>query len=199
MNKEKQLIPVRDLVKDIPEADADMIESSLYIDWIFCQKEEGWGITSWRHINPRSIKDKIILVFKNIGKKLHFSEVANHVLDDFNSHKIVTRQAIHNELIRHDEFALIGRGEYGLKEWGMVAGTVSDVIIQVLKEHNGPMQRRAIIEAVQKKRDIRETTISLNLQKYPFFERIGRAVYEFNVEKEKSYIRLPRGRKPLEK
>ena len=160
--------------------DAEMIRSVLHIDWGFKSTEEGWGLTAWRHINPRSIKDKIMIVFKDGGKPLHFNDVINHVISDFEAKKTVTHQAIHNELIRHDEFVLVGRGIYALKEWGMPSGTVCDLIKMVLQENDGPMKRQEIIAGVLKKRDIRLGTISLNLQKYPFFERVGRAVYQYN-------------------
>ena len=160
--------------------DPIMIVSVLRIDKGFCEVPQGWGLASWRHINPRSIKDKILIILKEGEKPLHFTDITQHVLDDFSARKIVTPQAIHNELIRHDEFVLLGRGLYGLKEWGMVSGTVCDVIKTVLLENGGPMKRQEIIEAVLKKREIRIGTISLNLQKYTFFKRVGRAVYEYD-------------------
>jgi len=43
------------------------------------------------------------------------------------------------------------------------------------------MKRQDIIKAVLKKRDIRLGTISLNLQKYAFFKRVGRAIYEYDA------------------
>ena len=160
--------------------DQVMVASVLRIDKGFCETPRGWGLAAWRHINPRSIKDKILITLKDDGKPLHFTDIANHVLGDFKAKKVVTPQAIHNELIRHDEFVLVGRGMYGLKEWGMVAGTVCDVIKTVLQENGGPMKRQEIIEGVLKKREIRIGTISLNLQKYAFFKRVGRAVYEYD-------------------
>lgn len=163
-----------------------MISSALCIDKGFCEIHKGWGLASWRHINPRSIKDKILITLKEGGRPLHFTNIAKHVLGDFSAKKVVTPQAIHNELIRHDEFVLVGRGMYGMKEWGMVSGTVCDVIKLVLKENNGPMKRQEIIEGVLKKREIRIGTISLNLQKYAFFKRVGRAVYEYDESLERS-------------
>jgi hypothetical protein len=121
-----------------------------------------------------------MIIFKDLGKPLHFNEVINHVIEDFKAKKMVTHQAIHNELIRHDEFVLVGRGLYALAEWGLPSGTVCDLIKSVLVENNAPMKRQAIIKAVLAKRDIRLGTISLNLQKYPFFKRVGRAIYEYD-------------------
>jgi len=176
----------------------EMVLSVLNIDWGFMETENGWGLKVWRFINPRSIKDKILISLKNIGHPLHFRDITSHVLQDFPSKKTVTPQAIHNELIRHPEFVLVGRGEYGLKEWGMVAGTVSDVIKLVFAEHNnGPISRQQIIEEVLKKREIRLGTISLNLQKYPCFKRVGRAMYEY--DKSLEIPKRKRGRGAIKK
>lgn len=182
MKKRGDIMDVSEIAAEIPGANAKMIESILPVDWSFKQTEDGWGLTAWRHINPRSIKDKIMIIFRESGKPLHFTEVVNQVLSDFSAKKMVTHQAIHNELIRHDEFVLVGRGMYGLQEWNIPSGTVCDLIIQVLNENGGPMKRQEIINAVLEKRDIRVGTISLNLQKYDFFERVGRAVYQYVPE-----------------
>ncbi len=195
LRKHKDVVSVETITEELPTTIAqERVNSLLYVDWSFMEIDGEWGLTTWRHINPRSIKDKIMIIFKEEGKPLHFSDVANRVLSDFQGKKSVTRQAIHNELIRHPEFVLVGRGLYGLKDWGMAAGTVREVIKSVLVENGEPMKRQDIIKAVLKKRDIRLGTISLNLQKYPFFKRVGRAVYEYDPTLEMP--RKKRGRKP---
>lgn len=158
----------------------EMVKSLMFIDWNFLETETGWGLTSWRHINPRSIRDCITIIMKEHKKPLHFTDIMNKITEEFPNRREVTPQASHNELIRHDEFVLLGRGLYGLKEWGMAAGTVCDLLRAVLTENGGTMKRKDIIEAVLAKRDVRTGTISLSLQKYPFFERVGRAVYTYN-------------------
>ncbi|PID70587.1 hypothetical protein CSB37_00660 [bacterium DOLZORAL124_38_8] len=157
-------------------------KSLMYIDWnIFLVEEDKWGLKSWRFLNPRSIKDCIKIILDKEKQPMHFRDILQRVLYDFPDRKRVTPQACHNELIRHDEFVLLGRGKYGLKEWGMSAGTVCDLIISIFEENNfEPLKRQEIIEGILKKRDVRLGTISLNLQKYPFFKRVGRAVYEYD-------------------
>lgn len=183
MKKQKEVMTEEALTKLLQDKfTAEMIKSTLCVDWEFKQTEDGWGLTSWRHINPRSIKDKIMIIFKDIGKPMHFTDIVNHVLKSFSAKKVVTHQAIHNELIRHDDFVLVGRGVYALNEWGLPSGTVCDLIKTVLEENKEPMKRQDIINAVLEKREIRIGTISLNLQKYPFFKRVGRAVYEYDKE-----------------
>lgn len=181
LHKKGEILDLNELRYELKSGyDLVMISSVLRIDKGFCETMKGWGLASWRHINPRSIKDKILITLKEGENPLHFTDIARHVLGDFAAKKVVTPQAIHNELIRHDEFVLVGRGMYGLKEWGMVSGTVCDVIRTVLEENGAPMKRQEIIEGVLKKREIRIGTISLNLQKYAFFKRVGRAVYEYD-------------------
>jgi hypothetical protein len=183
LKKNKDVMLVKEISSILKEKyTKEMIESLMYIDWNFLETEKGWGLTSWRHINPRSIRDCIAIILKEQGKPLHFTEIMKQISITFPERRKVTPQASHNELIRHDEFVLLGRGMYGLKEWGMAAGTVSDLIRAVLIENGGTMKRKDIIEAVLEKRDVRTGTISLSLQKYPFFERVGRAVYFYNKD-----------------
>lgn len=183
MKKQKEVMTEEKLMSALQDKfSPEMIKSALPVDWEFKQTEDGWGLTSWRHINPRSIKDKIMIIFKDIGKPMHFTDIVNHVLRSFSAKKVVTHQAIHNELIRHDDFVLVGRGVYALNEWGLPSGTVCDLIKTVLEENQKPMKRQEIINAVLEKREIRIGTISLNLQKYPFFKRVGRAVYEYDKD-----------------
>ena len=183
--KYENVMTIEPLASRLGKYSPEMISSLLSIHWDFMQVENGWGLKSWRFINPRSIRDKILVSLKEVGAPLHFNNIVQHVLLDFDAKKKVTPQAIHNDLIRHKEFVLVGRGLYGLKEWNLPAGTVCDIIKSVLEENKGPMKRQDIIKAVLKKRDIRLGTISLNLQKYPFFRRVGRAVYEYAPELDK--------------
>ena len=195
LQQKHEVMDVKDICEALDNKVGNVVVSSvLHVDHSFFESDSCWGLASWRHINPRSIKDKVLITLKNHGKPLHFTEIAKHVLSDFGSKKSVTPQAIHNELIRHADFVLVGRGLYGLCEWGMVAGTVCDVIKSVLLEAGEPMKRQQIIENVLKKRDIRLGTISLNLQKYPFFRRVGRAVYEYAPGLDTGKQKLGRGR-----
>jgi len=138
--------------------------------------ENGYGLMSWRHINPQSIRDKAYIVLKKGNKPLHFVEIANRITEEEFDKKVVTTQAVHNELIRYDQFVLVGRGLYALKEWGYTQGTVADVIGKVLAKKS-PMSKQEIITEVLKQRQVKKGTISLNLQKNPEFVRVGRAVY----------------------
>ncbi len=151
--------------------------SALEADKRIKRIKEGYGLVLWRHINPRSIRDKAYIVLKKGNNPLHFVEIANKIAESGFDKKVVTTQAVHNELIRYDQFVLVGRGLYALKEWGYKKGTVADVIEDLLKKKS-PMTKQEIIAGVLKQRQVKKGTISLNLQKNPKFVRVGRAVYK---------------------
>ncbi len=162
----------------------ELIVSCMSVDERLKEIPEGWGLTDWRFVRPRSIRDKVEIVLRKEGRPLHFMDIANRIREARFDHKNVTVQAVHNELIRYPEFVLVGRGLYALREWGYESGTVADVIETILKK-NGPMSKKQIIEEVAKQRTVKVGTISLNLQKMPHFVRVGRAVYSFDPAKKK--------------
>lgn len=160
----------------------ELVVSCLSIDERLKEITEGWGLTDWRFVRPRSIRDKVDIILKKTGEPLHFMEIANRIREAEFDHKNVTVQAVHNELIRYPQFVLVGRGLYALREWGYEPGTVADVIERILKE-KGPLSKKEIIAEVAKQRTVKVGTISLNLQKMPYFKRVGRAVYAFDASK----------------
>lgn len=162
-----------------------MIVSTLEVDKRVKRLEDGFGLMSWRHINPRSIRDKAYIVLKREAHPLHFVEIANKISEAGFDKKVVTVQAVHNELIRYDQFVLVGRGLYALKEAGYKRGTVAEVIEDLLRQKS-TMTKQEIIEGVLKQRHVKKGTISLNLQKNPQFVRVGRAVYKLEEKKKSS-------------
>lgn len=136
-----------------------------------------WGLTKWPTVNPKNIRDKIYVILADNAKPMHFSDIAKAIkVSDF-KRKNVTTQAIHNELIKDGRFVLIGRGIYALDTWGYSKGTVSDIITEVLREAGEPLHRDEIVRRVLKKRQVKETTILLNLQSKPVFKRVAKATY----------------------
>jgi hypothetical protein len=136
-----------------------------------------WGLVKWPMVNPKNIRDKIYVILHDNGKPMHFNEIAEAIKKSNLRRKDVTTQAIHNELIKDSRFVLIGRGIYALKEWGYKKGTVADVIAEVLRKEGGPLHRDEIVRRVLKSRQVKETTILLNLQGKPQFKRVAKATY----------------------
>lgn len=143
---------------------------------LFVTEEGKIGLEKWTNINPKNIHDKVLFVLRESKVPLHFTEIRKRVSDKKFSEKNINVQAVHNELIRGEEFVLIGRGIYGLRERGFEPGTVAQVIVKILKKH-GPMEKSKIVEEVMKVRQVKLITIYLNLKNKNFFTRVGRSVY----------------------
>jgi hypothetical protein len=139
--------------------------------------EKNWGLISWPQVNPKSIRDKTYLVLGKHGKPLHFTEISDRIRNSNFRRRDVTVQAVHNELIKDPRFILIGRGIYALAEWGYTPGTVADIIIDVLRQES-PLHKDEIVRRVLEKRQVRTTTIILNLQEKDHFERVAKATYK---------------------
>jgi DNA-directed RNA polymerase delta subunit len=137
-----------------------------------------WGLIKWPLVNPKNIRDKIYVILRDNGKPLHFSEIAGAIRGSSFKRKDVTTQAIHNELIKDKRFVLIGRGIYALSEWGYSKGTVADIITEVLRDAKEPLHRDEIVKRVLKHRQVKETTILLNLQGKKEFKRVAKATYD---------------------
>ena len=139
--------------------------------------KDSWGLAKWPTVNPKNIRDKIYVILSENGEPMHFSDIAKAIKDSDFKRKDVTKQAIHNELIKDKRFVLIGRGIYALDNWGFSKGTVADIITGVLKEANEPLHRDEIVKRVLKSRQVKETTILLNLQSKSQFKRVAKATY----------------------
>ncbi len=145
--------------------------------------KDKWGLIKWPTVNPKNIRDKIYVILQDEGKPMHFNEIARSIRQSNFKRKDVTTQAIHNELIKDKRFVLIGRGIYALNEWGYKKGTVATVITDVLKKAGEPLHRDEIVKRVLKTRQVKETTILLNLQSKPQFKRVAKATYTIADDK----------------
>ena len=120
-----------------------------------------WGRATAPGIKVKNIADYAYLVMKKNGSPMHFREIAKAIRDVFG--KSAHEATVHNELIKSDRFVLVGRGLYGLREWGYRAGPVVTIVEHILKEH-GPLTRDQIVEKVGKERYVKTNTILVNLQ-----------------------------------
>jgi hypothetical protein len=130
-----------------------------------------YGLVSWPSIDPKGVRDKAYAVLAKTEKPLHFSEVAREINNVGWSKRKAHPQTVHNELIKDKRFVLVGRGLYGLTEWGYQPGTVKDVIRAVLASANAPLSKDAVIERVLEKRFVKANTIFLNLQDKKQFKK----------------------------
>jgi len=191
LEKRDEVLPEGKLLSDLALAFAtedkaytpEFILSAISTDKRLKKMESGsYGLMTWRHVNPKSIRDKSFIVLKKAEKPMHFSEIAEAIVAAGFDKKSVTIQAVHNELIRYDQFVLVGRGLYALKEWGYKSGTVSEIIEDLLAKKS-PLTKKDITSGVLKQRHVKKGTISLNLQKNNQFVRVGRAMYSLDLSK----------------
>ncbi|MDP2735057.1 MAG: sigma factor-like helix-turn-helix DNA-binding protein, partial [bacterium] len=125
---QKRKAPVSDA--DLERVHGKEMLSYLEVSKHILKSHDGrWGLRTWPEVNPRGMRDKAYLVLREEGRPLHFTQVASLIarLQEnlaLQRAKPVLPQTVHNELIKDPRFVLIGRGTYGLSDWGLESGTV---------------------------------------------------------------------------
>jgi hypothetical protein len=137
-----------------------------------------WGHRESREVKPKTINDKIYLVLKANKKPMYYGDIAKKISEMGFDGKTVNTATTHNELILDDKYVLVGRGLYGLREWGYKEGTVADVIAEILKESREPLSKEAITAKVLEQRLVKQTTVNLALMNKNRFERIKDGKYK---------------------
>lgn len=122
-----------------------------------------YGLIYWPEVVPKGVKNKAYIVLKKEGRPLHYGEITKKINELGLTSRQALKQTVHNELIKDSRFILVGRGTYGLKEFGYKEGTVKDVLLRIFKDAKRPLAKEEIIPQVLKERLVRKTTIMLNL------------------------------------
>lgn len=135
------------------------------------------GLVNWAEVKPKGVRDKAYLVLKKENKPQHFSEIAKLINATGFSDRKANIQTVHNELIKDSRFVLVGRGMYGLSEWGYEPGTVKEVLVNVLKKHGKPLVKAELVAKVMDSRMVKENTILLNLQDSKVFSKRDDGTY----------------------
>jgi DNA-directed RNA polymerase delta subunit len=136
-----------------------------------------WGLIGWAETSPRGVGDKAFAVLRRNGKPAHFRDITTMINDASFDQKKANPQTVHNELIKDGRFVLVGRGLYGLKEWGYMAGTVADVLESILSEASRPLSKQEIVDEVLKQRMVKKNTILLSLQNTARFTKVEKDLY----------------------
>ncbi len=121
------------------------------------------GLTKWADIKPRGVRDKSFLILKREGQPRHFRDITNLINTVGFDNRKAHVQTVHNELIKDRRFVLVGRGIYGLAEWGFEPGTVKEVIANFIRTA-GPQSKDKIIAHVMSARMVKPNTIILGMQ-----------------------------------
>ena len=124
------------------------------------------GLSTFDSVNPKTIKAKLLYVFRIIKKPLHYQEAANKIMEHF-PEKPIKVSTVHNEMVKsHNEFVNVGLGTYTLKERWFYGGVVMEIIARILQTTNRPMTIQEIKQYVLKEKMVAPNTIMLNLHKY---------------------------------
>ncbi len=184
LEKENKVLLLSEATKRLPESEKKYNETffnELFeIDKRIKLVKEGLGLRSWAHINPQNVREKIFYILHRETKPLHFRMIAKKMEEYAFDKKRVNKHTIHNELIRNENLIHVGRGVYALKEWGYEKGSVKDIIVNILKREHRPITKNELIEAVQKQRLVKESTVLLNFKELEGIERIGRNHYQMS-------------------
>ncbi len=163
-----------------PEGDSEKKIISAYLNISKHLKKnifDEWGLNSWRTVSPKKINDKIYLVLKQEGKPLHFSKISELINQIKFDDKIAYPATVHNELILDPKYILVGRGIYALSEWGYEPGTVSEVVVNLLKK-KGTLNKEEIIDEILKQRLVSSNTINLALTNKGLFKKTADGRYD---------------------
>lgn len=172
------------LKREHPDISAENVRRFLQVSAEVLENVFGkWGLAHWSEVRPRGTREKARLVLKTNGKPMHFRDIAGKI-DEYGLNREGRKthpQTVHNELIKDKDFVLVGRGIYALSEWGYRKGTVKDVITEILGKSKLPMSKEAILSEVLKVREVKRSTIAINLNL--FFEKAGKNLYTVKVGK----------------
>ena len=178
ISKNKQPMMLDELDSKLDYEHPDHIKAIASISKLLSTLNGLWGLSKWPSVNPKNIRDKIFVILESKKEPMHFSDIAKEIRESNFKRKNVTVQAIHNELIKDPRFILIGRGIYALNTWGYKKGTISDIIVSILKKSDDPLTKEEIVKQVLKVRKVKETTVLLNLQNKKLFKKVGKNSYQ---------------------
>jgi len=119
----------------------------------------------------KRMRDKIYLVLLKDGQPLHYKQITERINEEGFDRKVAHPATVHNELILDEHFVLVGRGIYGLAEWGYKPGVIADVVAGILKKADGPLSKQEVIDEVLKCRQVKEGSINLTLSDKALFLR----------------------------
>ena len=168
LKAKKQPVAETELLQQLPSAQAVPAEHALAAlvasKHVAVTPFSEWGLVDWPETSPRGVGDKAYAVLRRHGKPEHFTEITRLINNAQFDHKVANSQTVHNELIKDSRFVLVGRGLYGLTEWGFIPGTVADVLASILEKAKEPLTRDELVKQVLAQRQVKKNTILLGLQ-----------------------------------
>jgi len=168
---------------DIDIPNEEVLEFSKIFKIVFKNPFGEIGSISHYRIAPNSLIEKIRTLLEIEEKPLHFQKIYDKLLeikkieDEFIHRKWkknFSSRTIHSTLNNNDDFVLVGRGVYALKDWNLPEGKIFEVMKNIIKENPG-IDINELKEKLSKVRYFTDKTFYIYTYKY--FKKIGNKVY----------------------
>ncbi|RYD05377.1 phage-shock protein [Desulforamulus aquiferis] len=106
--------------------------------------------------------------------------------------KRIRKLAEEASLMSDGRFIQLDNGNWGLTEWNVEAGQYSlkHLVIKALKLHQGGLSTQQIFECVNEWRPTSKPAVQQVLGKFPYFERMGSDVWNYNQQAQLLYDEL---------
>jgi hypothetical protein len=140
--------------------------------------DEYWGLTRWQG----KTYDDIVMVLRELGKPLHFTEIARLVNERLSAENQISAHSVHAQLARYTNlFIRTDSGTFGLREWDPDAPVQPpkyvDIMEKVLEENGSPMTVYDIHEQVNVIRSAKFSSIMMYLGTHFKFRSYGNGMY----------------------
>jgi hypothetical protein len=110
-------------------------------------------------------KARIRQALNTLGEPHHYGEICSHINAQSPDGQQMTERSVYSCLqLYSDTFVRVGRGVYGLVEWGLPDdGSVANAVCRVLAEAGRPLTKEEITERVLQTWRVGETTVQAAL------------------------------------
>ncbi len=151
------------------------IEACLRADQNIAISEDGLcALASWSSTRL----DEIILAMRWIGRPAHFTDIAKAANELLSADKQLSPQYAYNILLSNALFVRVGRGVFGLAEWGLPNDRcLADAAYRVLTEANRPLRIDVLTDKVLETWQARRTSVLVAVENDERFCRVGYQTY----------------------
>jgi hypothetical protein len=121
----------------------------------------------------------MVIVLREHGKPLHYSEIAERVNQRLPEDQQTTAHNIHAHIGRLPEiFVRVGRGLFGLAEWGLVQESCSaDTAYRILQEEGRALHIEALTDRVLETWHVKRNSVKAAIDLDDRIEQVGRNLY----------------------
>jgi len=122
--------------------------------------------------------DEIVLAMRRMGHPAHFTEIAKAANELLPPDKQLSPQYTYNILLSNDLFVRVGRGIFGLAEWGLPSdGCLADAAYRVLSEANRPLHIDVLTDKVLETWRARRMSVLVAVENDDRFCKVGHQTY----------------------